>query len=74
VVLRSGSDLITFENVEVIFSREAAVVYRIDGRNVTVAPPNIQKGTTAYSHGERGRLVLPKWYAQELGLIDCAPP
>jgi hypothetical protein len=72
VMLRPGSNLVAFENVEVVASREVAVVYRIDGRSVTVDPLNIQEGTTAHSHGERGRLVLPEWYAAELGLADGA--
>ena len=50
-------------------AKNFAVVYRIDGNVVTVAPLQIQKGTNANLEGERGTLVLPKWYAQELGLI-----
>jgi len=46
----------TFDGVTVLTVRDFAVIYRIDGQPVTVAPLQIQKGTTAhFASGAAGR-------------------
>ena len=71
-----ASPVAVFEKVVVISDKSFSVVYRIDGHAdmVTVEPLQILKGSTASREGERGRLVLPEWYAKELGLLDGAGP
>jgi hypothetical protein len=70
----SASPVSVFEKVVVISDKSFSVVYRIDGHMVTVEPLQILKGSTASREGERGRLVLPEWYAKELGLLDGTGP
>ena len=64
---------VAFDDVRVLLVTDFAAVYRVAGRAVTIAPLHIADGTTARCAGQRGRLVLPEWYAVEIGLIARRP-
>lgn len=59
---------ITFEQVEVLSRTDLGMSCQIDGRRVYVGTAVPLAGTTIRLSGERGRLVLPRWFVQENGL------
>jgi hypothetical protein len=59
---------IIFEHVEVIRVSDLGYWMRIDGREVFVGLAVPQHGTTIRVKGDRGRLVLPRWFVQDQGL------
>jgi hypothetical protein len=63
-----GSDRVTFDNVEVISATDLVVVCDVGGRVVGVAPPQMLAGSLVSRAGDRGRLVLSRATAVELGL------
>lgn len=63
------ADEVTLDGVEVVKANDMRVVYRVDGREVSVPPLHIRPGSTATRTGQRGTLVLPRWVAQQLALL-----
>jgi hypothetical protein len=63
---------ITFEGVEVLTRTDLGMSCRIDGHRLFVGVAVPLAGTTIRFAGERGRLVLPRWFVQEHGLTSPA--
>jgi hypothetical protein len=63
---------ITFEDVEVLGVSSLTLKCRVQGTMVTVGRPQVLSGSTVTNVGDRGRLVLPRWAVQDLGLIEPA--
>ena len=63
------ADRVEFDNVEVLEHGDLALRCLVGGRIVTVPPLRILAGTTVSYPGDRGRLVLPRDVAHELGLV-----
>jgi hypothetical protein len=59
---------INFEHVEIVRMNDMGLWCRIDGREVFVGKNVPQPGTTIRVKGDRGRLVLPRWFVQDQGL------
>jgi hypothetical protein len=63
-----GSDRVTFEDVEV--TRDGVILCCRVGRKVVWVPPKrMLPGTTIAHTGDRGRLVLAREVALNLGLV-----
>jgi hypothetical protein len=62
---------VEFPHVQVVLHTSLAVLYRISGRLVMVAPVHIGLVSTARQPGEVGTLVLPRWLAGELGMLHA---
>lgn len=63
---------ITFEDVEVVGASSLTLKCRVQGRMVTVGRLQVLPASTVTNVGDRGRLVLPRWAVQDLGLIEPA--
>jgi hypothetical protein len=61
---------ITFEDVELLEDSGLAWHVRIQGKVVIVGRARPLQGTTIRSPGNRGRLVLPRWAVEDLGLTE----
>ena len=62
--------MIVFEDVEVIDERDGDLVCRVRGREVLVPAGEVGIDDRAvYRPGQRGRLVIPREVAVELGLL-----
>lgn len=61
---------ITFDDVEVLSATDMALRCRIRGKVVTLGRLQVMQGTTVTRIGDRGRVVIPRWVAQELGLPE----
>jgi hypothetical protein len=59
---------ITFDDVERLSDTGLGGQYRINGRMVFIGNAVPMAGTTVCAVGRVGRLVLPRWFAQEQGL------
>ena len=59
---------VIFEQVEILRVIEFGFWCRIDGRELFVGRNVPQAGTTIRLQGDRGRLVLPTWFAIDQGL------
>jgi len=59
---------VTFDNVEVISATDLVVMCDVGGRVVGVPPPQMLPGSLISRAGDRGRLVLSRATAVELGL------
>ena len=64
-----GSDRLEFDNVEVIGPAGIVLVCRVRSRIVGVPPRRMMPGTTVAHMGDRGRLVLSRQAAVDLGLV-----
>ena len=62
-----------FEDVEVVYATAVTLRCRIREKVVTVGSLQPLAGTTIHRAGDRGRLVLPPWVAQDLGLTEPRP-
>lgn len=62
---------IHFENVEIVSQSDLGNWMRIDGRQVFIGQAVPLSGTTVYRPGDRGRLVLPRWFAEAWDLPVC---
>lgn len=60
---------IDLRNVEVVRHQERDLVCRIDGRQVTVPSYLLKPGSQVWGAGDRGTLVVPRWFAANAGLI-----
>ena len=58
----------TFASAQLVRKTDLLLIYRIDGSEVRIPPLHVQRGTTATIVGVPGTLVIPKWFAKELGL------
>jgi hypothetical protein len=68
VIMIDGSDRVTFDNVDVV--SDGAILSCRVGKNVVWVPPRrMLPGTTIARAGDRGRLVLSRQTALNLGLI-----
>ena len=48
------------------------ITYRLDGRQVVVPYTLVQPGSVI-ALGDRGRLILPKWVAEQFGFDGSRP-
>jgi hypothetical protein len=62
-------DRVAFDNVEVIEHGDLTLRCLVAGRIVAVPPLRILPGTTVSYAGDRGRLILPRDVAVQLGLV-----
>jgi hypothetical protein len=60
---------VTFDNVEVIEHGDLRMLCQVGAKIVAVPPLRILAGTTISYSGDRGRLVLPREVALNLGLV-----
>jgi len=67
-------DLVTFADVEVIRSAGPALLCRVGGKEVWIPCVNVvpTDEATVRMPGDCGRLVIPRWLALNLGLVDTA--
>ena len=65
-------DTVVFENVEVISASDLGLICMVQGKVVSVGALQVLPESTVRSKGDRGRLVLPRWAVDELGL--AVPP
>jgi hypothetical protein len=63
-----GSDRMTFDNVEVISATDLVVMCQVGGRVVGVPPQHMLPCSLISRAGDRGRLVLARSTAIDLGL------
>jgi hypothetical protein len=61
---------ITFEDVEVVSATDMTLRCRVQGKVVVIGVSQYLHGTTVRGAGDRGRLILPRWAVQELGLTE----
>jgi len=62
----------TFDDVQVVMASDLAMSVRVQRKVVIVAAAQPLAGTTVRWLGDRGRLVLLRSAARELGLSDRA--
>jgi len=67
-------DFVTFEEVEVIKRGDRALLCRVSGKDVWIPYVNIAMTDEAAIRrvGDCGRLVIPRWLALHLDLVDAA--
>ena len=60
---------VTFDDVELVRCAELGNWCRIAGREVFIGANVPLRGTTIRKNGDRGRLVIPRWFveSQDLG-------
>jgi hypothetical protein len=63
-----GSQRVTFENVEVVRRGDLVAICRVGMKVVAVPPRRMLPGTTILT-ADRGRLVLSRELALNLGLV-----
>jgi hypothetical protein len=61
---------IVFDDVEVLSATDMSIRCRVRKKTVMVGSLQPLAGTTISHAGDRGRLVLPRWVAEDLGLIE----
>jgi hypothetical protein len=61
---------VTFDDVHVVTASDLAMTVRVQRKVVVVGNAQPLAGTTVRWLGDRGRLVLPRWAARELGLWE----
>ena len=64
-----GSDRVAFDDVEVVRHAALILMCRVGEKVVAVPPMRVLPGTTISQVGDRGRLVLPREVALNIGLI-----
>ena len=64
-----GSDRVAFDDVEVVRHAALILMCRVGEKVVAVPPLRVLPGTTVSQVGDRGRLVLPREVALNIGLI-----
>jgi len=57
---------VTYEDVEVVESDGLGMVCRIGNHRVFIGKYVPLDGTTVRAKGDRGRLTLPRWFAEQL--------
>jgi hypothetical protein len=63
------ADVAVVEDVEVVGETDLTLMCRIRGRRVMVPRLQIDPRSTVRRTGDRGRLVVPRWLADDLGLV-----
>ena len=63
---------ITFDDVHVVTASDLAMTVQVQGKRIVIGSAQPLAGTTVRRLGDRGRLVLPRWAARELGLSERA--
>jgi hypothetical protein len=63
-----GSDRVEFRDVEALSYRRRSLVCRVGSMLVSVPPDRILPGSQVRRRGDRGKLVLPKKVAIDIGL------
>jgi len=64
-----GSQRVEFDDVEIVRATAIILMCRVGMRIVAVPPRRTLPGTTVRRMGDRGRLILPREVALNLGLI-----
>ena len=64
-----GSRRVEFDDVEVIRDASLILMCRVGMKVIAVPPLRMLPGTTIARMGDRGRLVLPREVALNLGLV-----
>ncbi len=54
-------------DAQLIRKTDLVLTYGINGREVRVPPLQVQRGSVTMP-GQRGKLIIPKWLAIDLGL------
>ena len=67
-VVMEGSERLEFRDVEALSYRRLSLVCRVGSTLVSVPPRRILPGSQVRRRGDRGKLVLPKEVAVDLGL------
>jgi len=62
-------NVVTFEDVHVRRDAGLALVCGIGANEVWVPKAQLLPGTTVRSPGDRGRLIVPRWFALDQGLV-----
>ena len=62
-------DRVSFTDVELVDGGGYTIQCRINGTLVTLPALFMLPGTTVWSRGDRGTLVMPRQVAAELGLV-----
>ena len=60
---------IDLTDVELVGHEGADLVCRAGGRQITVPVYLVKPGTDVWADGDRGKLVVPLWFAAECGLV-----
>ena len=63
----SAPDHVELADVELVRRTDLVLVYRIDGREVRIPPLQVLSGSVT-TPNRRGKLVIPRWLAKDLGL------
>jgi hypothetical protein len=67
--MTEGTDRVEFPEAEVVSENDLVLMCRVGERIVSVPPLRILPGSDVWRLGDRGRLVLPRDVARELGLV-----
>ena len=67
--MTDGTDRVEFPEAEVVSGNDLALVCRVGEQMVSVPPLRILPGSDVWRVGDRGRLVLPRDVAAQLGLV-----
>lgn len=59
---------VVFDDVEVVAETGLTLRCRIQDKEVVIGNAQWLAGTTVHHVGDRGRLVLPRWAVDDLGL------
>lgn len=62
-------DKATFDDVEVVQETEAALLCRIDGKDVWIPKSQIDDDSEVYEKGTEGELVVSQWIAEQKKLV-----
>ena len=66
------SPAVEFSYAEAVELRGMNLHCLVRGRRAALSPLLIQPGSDVWRPGDRGRLVIPRWLAVELNLVDVA--
>jgi hypothetical protein len=64
-----GSQRVEFDGVEVLGNTGLVLRCRVDGKVVSFPPLRRLPGSTVPWPGDVGRLILPRYVAENLGLV-----
>ena len=58
-------------DAQLVRKTDLVLTYVVDGREVRVPPLQVQPGSITLP-GQRGKLIIPKWLAIDLGLYSAS--